>query len=303
MAFLGGFYAAWRGIKSIQGSGELPYFRLRRQQLMRGWRLLFSAAGLSALAVFLGFFAEPFAYTVIEVTTTPTLTPTITLTPSMTLSPTITLTPSITPTLQYTYTPTITPTAFVPASVYNLFESQVTPNPDAAFSEFVFAQGLDALYRPIGRGTIFQNPVGHIYALFSYDKMLVGVQWTALWFRNGEMVYFETKPWDGATGGFGFTDWEPEPGEWLPGNYLVQIFVGLEWKRSGEFVVEGSPPTLTPSATATGTPTLTPTITPTQTPWPTQTRTPMTPSVTPQPTLTRTATSTSWPTVTNTPLP
>ena len=111
------------------------------------------------------------------------------------------------------------------------------------FSSLTFTDGLDALYRPLKEGTIFQNPVSHMYAVFSYDGMVRGSQWTALWYRNGELVHYETLPWDGDTGGLGYTDWQPPPEEWLPGLYEVQIFTGLTWKVSGTFTVEGDAPT------------------------------------------------------------
>ncbi|HEY4717557.1 MAG TPA: hypothetical protein VIH14_00955, partial [Anaerolineales bacterium] len=87
----------------------------------------------------------------------------------------------------------------------------------------------------------------------------------------------ETKPWDGATGGYGFTEWIPDAEEWLPGRYQVRIFVGIEPKVVGEFEVAGDPSTSTPTPTPSDTPTPTPTrtltrtITATHTRWPTQT--------------------------------
>ncbi|GAH59162.1 unnamed protein product, partial [marine sediment metagenome] len=44
-------------------------------------------------------------------------------------------------------------------------------------------------------------PVGHMYALFSYDGMLNGSQWSALWYREDDLVFFESKPWDGGSSG------------------------------------------------------------------------------------------------------
>jgi hypothetical protein len=156
-----------------------------------------------------------------------------------------------------------------------------------------------------------------MYAVFSYDGMIRGSQWTALWYRNGGLAHYETLPWNGDTGGLGYTDWQPDPSEWLPGTYVVQIFVGSIWKVSGTFTVEGEPPTPVPSNTPTRTPlpTFTPTLTrtlrpsrtptpipstrtpyvsptrtTTPTPWPTLTRTPVTPSITPQQIRTRTPT-------------
>lgn len=92
-------------------------------------------------------------------------------------------------------------------------------------------------------------------AVFSYANMTPGAQWTALWYRDGKLVHYETIPWDGETGGYGFADWEAPPSEWLPGDYEVQIFVGLEHKVVGRFAVQGDAPT--PISTLSPTPTLT----------------------------------------------
>jgi type VI secretion system secreted protein VgrG len=125
--------------------------------------------------------------------------------------------------------------------------------------------------------------------VFSYDQMTPGAQWTALWYRDGKLVHNESIPWNGETGGFGFTEWEAPAAEWLPGTYEVQIFVGLEWKQIGQFIVEGEAPTAiptrTPSITPTPSKTRTPTNTSTITQTPTATRTPR-PTLTPLPTST-----------------
>ncbi len=305
----------WYGIRAIRKARGLPFFRLRREQMMRGWRMLFWAGFLGLLALFLALRAEPTIYTFFPPTATPTLTPTITQTPTITLTPTISLTPTITQTPSVTDTPTITPTPSMPLAIKSQFVSTITPNPNSIFSPLTFTNGLDEEYRPLNPGEIFQNPVGHMYALFSYDQMQVGSQWSALWYFGDEIVYFESKPWDGGSGGLGYTDWNPSPDQWRVGEYEVQIFDGTQFKISGRFAVEGEPPTAEP--TDTPTPSLTPTRTPvpTRTPWPTNSpvpsRTPrptqtitLTPSITPTrtpyrpPTLT--PTRTRWPTPTRT---
>ena len=300
----------WQGIATIRRARTLPFFRMRREQMVRGWRLLVWALILFFLAVFLNTQAEPLIYSFYPPTTTFTLTPTITQTPTITLSPTISLTPSITPTPSVSDTPTISPTPSIPLSVEMRFESTTTPNPNAIFSPLVFSDGLDSLYRPLKPGEIFQNPIGHMYAIFSYDGMVVGSQWTALWYRNGELVHYETIPWNGGSGGLGYTDWGPDPSEWHAGIYQVQIFVGLDWKVAGTFTIEGEPPTPIPSPTSTPTETATRTATATRTPWPTATyiptRTPrptFTPTITPSVTLTRTPRPTETPTRTPAPPP
>jgi len=273
-----GLYAIWRGRAAIRGSDDLPYFRLRRQHLMRGWQIVFWALVLFALAAWLGFYGEAAAYRIFPVTSTPSFTFTPSLTPSPSLSPTITQTASITPTLQFTYTPTPSAIPQLPSSIQAQFTSVVTPNPEAVFSPLTFARGINlATYQTISPGLVFENPINGIYAVFSYDFMLDGVQWTAVWYRGGELVHYETKPWDGGTGGLGFSEWIPDAEEWLPGFYQVQIFAGVEPKVVGEFEVQGEPATSspTPSPTQTATPTYTrtstPTITATHTRFPTAT--------------------------------
>jgi type VI secretion system secreted protein VgrG len=280
--------SVWSGVRSIRKARTLKFFRMRRDRMVRGWRLFFFAFFLGILTIFLQSYAEPIAYSFFPPTPTVTFTPTITLTPTITVTPSITLTPTITLTPAVSNTPTVTPTPRIPLAVESRFESTITPNPEAIFSDLVFTQGIDeATYEPLNPGIVFQNPVGHIYALFSYDGMVDGSQWTALWYRNGELVNFETQPWDGGTGGLGYSDWDPEASQWQPGEYEVQIFVGLDWKVSGVFTVEGEAPT--PAASSTPTRTETPTQTPLPTSTPTLTRTPTptrtyTPTITPTPT-------------------
>jgi hypothetical protein len=274
-------YALWRGRSSIRASGEMPYHRLREQRLLHGWQVVFWALVLLALAAWLNFYGEATAYAIFPVSATPTQTITPSLTPSPSLSPTISLTPSLTPTLEFTLTPSPSPIPQIPLSVLGQFTSQVTPNPDAVFSPLTFSRGINFnTYLAINAGVSFANPVGGIYATFSYDGMLPDVQWTAVWYREGEVVYYETKPWDGGTGGYGYSEWIPQAEEWLPAHYQVVIFVGMDAKVGGEFEVTGAPatssvtPTASPTATGTPTKTFTPTITATHTRFPTPTKTP-----------------------------
>ncbi|MBK9928050.1 MAG: hypothetical protein IPP66_22500 [Anaerolineales bacterium] len=81
-------------------------------------------------------------------------------------------------------------------------------------------------------------------------------QWTALWYRDGQLVHYETIPWDGELGGYGFTEWQATPEDFLPGTYQVQIFVGLEYKVVGQFVLQGDAPTPRPTPSLTPTPPL-----------------------------------------------
>jgi len=272
------------GIRTIQAGNKLLFFRKRRDLIVKGWRLIFMAVFFGGLAVFLNRFAEPLVYRVFPPSPTVTLTATVTLTPTVTLTSTVTETPSITPTIS------ITPTPFIPTDIFVQFTSAVTPNPSALFSKPVFSKQIDKKFQPVDPATAFTNPVGKLYATFSYDKMTDRAQWTALWVRlsDNKVICFESIPWDGGTGGYGYTQCSPGPDQWLAGDYEIQIFVGIEFKVKTGFTVTGNPPTATI------------TLTPTH---PTST---ITPSITPTPSLTRTATvptNTLTPSNTPTPLP
>lgn len=290
------------GVRSIQAGSKLQYFRKRHDRIVHGWRMVFIACIFGFSSYLVSNYAEPLAYRAFPPSPTVTSTPTITVTPSISPTPTITLTPTI------TNTPSVTNTPFLPEEIERLFESTITPAADPVFSPLVFARDLDDNFTPIDPETEFANPIDGIYGVFSYDQMTPGAQWTALWFRDGELVHYESIPWNGGTGGYGYTEWRPPSESWLPGVYEVQIFVGTQRIESAAstFTVTGNPPTSTPSPppTRTNTPTATigPSPTRTSTPTPTVTLTP-TITRTPTITLTRRPTDTRWPTATNTNTP
>jgi hypothetical protein len=261
------------GIRAIQSARKLTFYRLREKRMSSGWRMLIAGLLLLLIGAWLGRFGEPIAYRYFPPSPTPSLTPTITLIPTITLSPTITLTPTITDTPSVTDTPTITPTPFIPPAIEALFNSDVTPNPDAVFSPLQFSTVYEN-FECVAPSTTFVNPIREMWACFSYNNMSPGVQWTALWYYGNELVHYETLPWDGTTGGLGYSQWAPPPDMWKPGTYTVQLFVGLEFRGSGKFRVTGEPPTAVP--TITPSPTISPTVTRTPSATPTFTLTPET---------------------------
>jgi hypothetical protein len=300
LALVGILLSSLIGIRAIQAGRKLQFFRKRRDLMVRGWRLIFMSVGLGVVALALNRFAEPAIYQVFPPSPTVTQTPTITMTPTITLTATVTMTPTI------TNTPSVTNTPFMPPEIAAKFESSVTPNPDSVFSPVSFALEIKD-NMPVDPATEFANPIQALYGTFTYDKMKSGSQWSALWYRGSELICYETMPWDGSTGGYGTTRCNAPQGGWQPGQYEVQIYVGMEWISSGQFSVTGKAPTLRP--TETNTPTRTSTVTvgpsptltprpPTQTPLPTWT---LPPTLTPTITNTPRPTETRWPTLT--PLP
>jgi hypothetical protein len=119
----------------------------------------------------------------------------------------------------------------------------VTPNPDAAFGQIQFAYAVR--YPPSGVVEVFEDPVGTIYGMFEYNFVDPGVDWTAIWYREGEIICVESFPWDAPTGGWGFTECTPEA--WEPGEHEVRIFIGGTWKVTSRFTVVRAEPTPSPS--------------------------------------------------------
>ncbi|MFV1948406.1 MAG: hypothetical protein ACC633_00555 [Anaerolineales bacterium] len=247
------------GVQTILAGKKIKFFQLRRGQTIRGWRLIVLGVLWVIFGVFVFFFGEPILYRYNPPSPTPPMTLTPTRTATITNTPTITKTPTITLTPAESYTPEPSQTPHVPIAVEARFEGRLTPPPDPAFSPLIFTNiGLDDDYNPIGPGIQFTNPVGHLFAVFSYARLEDDIQWTALWYTGNNLIHYESIPWNGGSGGIGYTDWDPAPDLWQPGEYVIQIFLGTEFQISGFFTVTGDPSTptvtLTPSASSTPTP-------------------------------------------------
>lgn len=293
--------AVLSGVRAIKSGQKLLYYRKRQQIMTHGWRMIFLSILLVGVAFAVSRFGKPVVFHYFPPTPTITQTPTITVTPTVTETPTITLTPTI------TETPSVSPTPFLPPSIEMQFTGKVTPSPDALLSPLNFMEEEPDYTTEIEYKTEFEHPISEMFGAFSYNFMLDGSQWTALWYRlnDQKMICSETAPWNGGVGGYGYTNCKVPASEWQPGMYEVQMYVGSRWVVSSWFRIAGDPPTATPEPPPTRTPTLTRTPTATRTPRPTATAsaTP-TSSHTIGPTPTRTPRPPTFtPTVTRTPIP
>ena len=289
LLLLGFGLAAATGVLTLSSSKRARYFQVRRDSLIRGWRLIFISAAMLLGAGLAYGMGTP----TIRLVVPPTFTPQATLTPSATLpppTPTPSQTPRATATRTNTPGPTPTPTASPTATsspVPDLPSAFITPIAGATVTPPAAAVAGDVRFSlrdncAVTSSTQFFDQLPRrIYAHFYYDNWLPGVQWSGVWLRDGEVIYVETDEWDGSTGGCGFSDYDMDRNWWTEGEYEVQIFVGDRWLASGNFSISRSSPTAT--ITATRTP-----VTPSSTPSVTPTRTPPAPSGTPSPTATRT---------------
>jgi hypothetical protein len=249
LLFVAGFVLfAWLGWQQVASSSKLPFFMLRRDRVAAGWRMIVLGLILAFGALVVSLFGRQAAYAIVPPTPSATPTPTASQTATITLTPSITPTPSITSTPTITWTPTPSPTPVIPEDIRVLFRETVTPDARAALSPIDVATRLDHSNRAVKPSTSFVAPDGKLYGAFTYNFMQDGVRWTSIWYRGETIVCLESKPWDGGTGGFGYTECLPTAG-WQPGEYEIQMFVGTEWKVSVRFgILSGTP---TPSATPT----------------------------------------------------
>jgi hypothetical protein len=255
--FLSTLLAVFVGWRQVVSAKSLPYFLLRQSRTIRGWRWIMLGVAFGVLGLTVQVFGRPIAYRIVPPTPTASPTATITQTPTITWTPTITATPSITLTPSITSTGTATSTPGLPETIRVLIRETVTPAEDAAFSKIQVARRMDSLNRAINPAETFENPIGRLFGAFTYNNLQNGLRWTALWYRGDELVCIETQAWDGDTGGFGFTECEPE--RWLPAEYEIRMFLGERWRVSASFLVEGEPPTPIPTPSQTPTASNTPT--------------------------------------------
>jgi hypothetical protein len=134
----------------------------------------------------------------------------------------------------------------LPETIRDDIDVVLTPNPEAVFSPIEVAPRLGTNNQPLDEADLFILPVGKLYGAFTYDQLQDGVQWTAIWYLDQEVVCLESIPWDGGTGGYGYTECESD--EWLEGEYEIQIFYAEQWKVSTRFTIAGEiPDTATPT--------------------------------------------------------
>ncbi len=218
--------------KSIQAGKKLQFYHKRQILVIHGWRLVLLAIVLVFGAFLLKKVGEPAVYQYFPPSPTITRTPTITITPTITLTPSQTYTPTITLTLAQTYTPAL------PEQVQATIKTPVGVDTSAVFSPITFSTKVEGGV-VVDTQNNFELPVKTIYGGFSYDRMALGLQWSAVWLYEGEIVCMETKEWTYAPGGYGYTDCTRPEADWQPGDYEVQIFVGQTWKNSGTFTIQG----------------------------------------------------------------
>src|SRR5688572_15952901 len=221
-------------MRAVQESRRTANYLTRQQNIIRArrafWMLgVLTVAGISLLVVSrLTQFQMPTLSFSGEETPQPTVDGTQTAVPLNT--PTVPPTNFIlTETPPASSTATASPQPSVPLVIEALFQGNVTPRADIAIGRVQFSTQIENNL-PGAVASSFGNPIKQMYAFFTYERLDPGVQWTAIWYRDGALQYYETRPWDQLPSGMEYSLWEQPAEKWLPGIYEVRIFIGNEWK-------------------------------------------------------------------------
>lgn len=238
------------GVATGREAQRLPFYALRRRAILRGGRYFLVAAAFGLMAIIAWVVGPQALHVGVAEIAVPTATGTPSRTPTVTLSPTAsrTYTPSATlgpPTLTFTpsKTPTETGTPRLPQFILTPIPSgTVTPPANAVAGPLSITPIFDY---PAQRASEYFDPTGKtLYAVFEYNNFARGMQWSAVWYRDAAPIFIETLPWDGETGGWGYSELNFDP--WPLGTYEVRIFAGERWLRSTTFYIVEELPTNTP---------------------------------------------------------
>ncbi len=257
------------GVRALRNSRRLISYQLRLPYIALA-RRSFAFSGLLASVLILLILSNPISIPKFAspfksqgLTETYSITPTQTLTISKKDTPTqpLFILPAVTSGTANPRT-TLTSTPSIPEPILAQFQSVITPQTGSQISRLRFATEMHG-NQLIGPSVRFRNPIRRMFIVYSYAHMTPGVQWTLIWYRDGEYLGYETRTWNADSSGAGIIEFEQEVDQWLPGIYEIRLFVGDEWKASGSFSLSGVPPTLTLTNTITPTASVTPIIKPT----------------------------------------
>jgi len=86
-------------------------------------------------------------------------------------------------------------------------------------------------------GTNYVLPEGSaIQARFNYRNMIPGISWSYIWYFEGQELLRDTQSWEGETQG---TWVMPAAGEFLPGQYRLELYIENQLSATADFIVAG----------------------------------------------------------------
>lgn len=154
---------------------------------------------------------------------TPSPTPTVTPVPP---SPTPTATPSPIP-------PTATPTLPAPGAYFPTSVARTPAPPEAKIGPIQFAAGITRDVEAINPNRRFPATIHSIYAVYSYSGMQNGLDFTAVWYKNGVEVSRGSEEWRWGVKASSYSYFNP-PGEGL---YKLELYINDSVLATGLFEI------------------------------------------------------------------
>ncbi|MBC7224881.1 MAG: hypothetical protein H5T59_11525, partial [Anaerolineae bacterium] len=120
--------------------------------------------------------------------------------------------------------------------------SSPTPSPlpvaqGRHFRDLALARGLDDENQPVGEGKAFRVDDRPVYAIFRYQGMRNGMEWSQQWWRDDDMLWEGKGPWEWGTAGRAWVYFTPEFG-WTVGRYQVRLYVEGQLEQVADFTME-----------------------------------------------------------------
>lgn len=173
-------------------------------------------------------------FTPVAVVELATPSPTATATP-VPPSPTPTATPSpVPPTATPSpVPPTATPTLPAPAAYLPTSPARTPAPPGTRIGPIEFASGITRDVQAINPNRRFPASIHSIYAVYSYSGMENGLDFTAVWYRNGVEVSRGSEEWRWGVKASSYSYFNP-PGEGL---YKLELYINDSVLATGLFEI------------------------------------------------------------------
>lgn len=169
--------------------------------------------------------ALPPTFTPVAIVELATPSPTATVTP-VPPSPTPTATPSPVP-------PTATPTLPAPAAYFPTSAARTPAPPGARIGPIEFAAGITRDVKAINPNRRFPASIHSIYAVYSYSGMQNGLDFTAVWYKDGVEVSRGSEEWRWGAKASSYSYFNP-PGEGL---YKLELYINDSVLATGLFEI------------------------------------------------------------------
>ena len=106
---------------------------------------------------------------------------------------------------------------------------------DVKFGPITFATDINDRFEPVNPTRVFSETVKRVYAVFPFQGMRRGLNWTQVWYFNGLVFLRDQSTWEWGTAATSYVYTKPRGA----GTYRLELYVNDTLVASGSFVVQG----------------------------------------------------------------